>query len=300
MRHDKYQRAIMLKHGQETLVTDFDKWNIVKTPLARSMSKRQDWLTRQRSAADTMRSITEIGNDAYVIPKTRLVDTDNFRIVEERVGGVPLTPLLFRSLDNVRRESIIDGLAQFYGDIHKIHSVANPVKYQMRYELKLDYLTDFIQKGMRKWFPMPDVNFVRKVFHNVNDIEYETQLVWAHNDIFDDNVLYNARTNKCAIIDFTKAGYSFLHYDIIDSYVNDMGIFNEFRKRYLEYRGNDNLPDNFTDSDQWNKILKYHRVVQTLVAIDEDALDLQIVKDTESTVKKMRNNVELLYRLWSR
>lgn len=290
----------MLKHGQETLVTDFDKWNIVKTPLARSMSKRQDWLTRQRSAADTMRSITEIGNDAYVIPKTRLVDTDNFRIVEERVGGVPLTPLLFRSLDNVRRESIIDGLAQFYGDIHKIHSVANPVKYQMRYELKLDYLTDFIQKGMRKWFPMPDVNFVRKVFHNVNDIEYETQLVWAHNDIFDDNVLYNARTNKCAIIDFTKAGYSFLHYDIIDSYVNDMGIFNEFRKRYLEYRGNDNLPDNFTDSDQWNKILKYHRVVQTLVAIDEDALDLQIVKDTESTVKKMRNNVELLYRLWSR
>ena len=130
----------MLKHGQETLVTDFDKWNIVKTPLARSMSKRQDWLTRQRSAADTMRSITEIGNDAYVIPKTRLVDTDNFRIIEERVGGVPLTPLLFRSLDNVRRESIIDGLAQFYGDIHKIHSVANPVKYQMRYELKLDYL----------------------------------------------------------------------------------------------------------------------------------------------------------------
>lgn len=290
----------MLKHGTETLVKDYDSGNIVKTPLMRAISKRQDWMSRQRVAADTMRAVADFGNDAYIIPKTRLIDNDNFRVIEERVDGVPLTPFLFRKLDKSKRESVIDALANFYADIHKIHVVENPVKYQMRYELKVNYLTDFTKTAMRKWFPMSDVNFVQKTFRRLVDIEYETRLVWAHNDIFDENVLYNARTNKCAIIDFTKAGYSFLHYDIIDSYLKDMGAFEEFRVRYLECRGDDNLPDNFTDSEKWGKIFNYHCAARVLTNMDEKVFDLEMAPNSDSIITEMRNNLNSLYHLYSR
>lgn len=290
----------MLKHGTETLVKDYGRNTIVKTPLARTASKRQDWITHQRSAADTMQKLSEIGNSAYVIPKTEMIDSENFRVIEERIDGMPLTPLMFRALDEKKRDSIVDALANFYADIHRIHPVENPVKYQMQYGFRLEYLTDFTKTGMRKWFPMSDVNFVRKTCCDLSEKEYESRLAWAHNDIFEENVLYNARTNKCAIIDFTKAGYSFLHYDLVDSYVDEMGIFDKFRARYLNCRSGDNLPDSLTNPEKWNKILQYHRAAQIISDMDENALDIQIGLDTNTAVSQMRTNVEKLRHSWSR
>lgn len=290
----------MLKHGTETLVKDYGRNTIVKTPLARTMSKRQDWITHQRSAADTMQKLSEIGNSAYVIPKTEMIDSENFRVIEERIDGMPLTPLMFRALDEKKRDSIVDALANFYADIHRIHPVENPVKYQMQYGFRLEYLTDFTKTGMRKWFPMSDVNFVRKTCHDLSEKEYESRLAWAHNDIFEENVLYNARTNKCAIIDFTKAGYSFLHYDLVDSYVDEMGVFDKFRARYLNCRSGDNLPDSLTNPEKWNKILQYHRAAQIISDMDENALDIQVGLDTNTAVSQMRTNVEKLRNAWSR
>lgn len=290
----------MLKHGSETLVKDYDSKNIIKTPLARAVSKRQTWMTGQRSAADTMQKLSEMSNGAYIIPKTELIDTDNFCVVEERIDGVPLTPLLFRAMDDDTRNSILNSLAQFYADMHRIHPVENTIKYQMRYGFQVDYLNDFIQSGMRQWFPMSDVHFVERVCRDLKNTDYETRLVWAHNDLFDENVLYNAHTRKCAIIDFTKTGYSFLHYDVIDSYANDLGVFDDFRTRYLAHRSNDNLPDNFTDNEKWNKILNWHRAAQILTDIEENARNLRITKDANSAVVKMRTNIEILRNSWSR
>ena len=290
----------MLKHGSETLVKDYDSKNIIKTPLARAMSKRQAWIAGQRSAADTMQKLSEMSDGVYVIPKTEFIDIDNCCVVEERVGGVPLTPLLFRSLDFDARSSIVDSLAHFYADIHKLNPVENPIKYQMRYGFQVDYLSDFIKNGMRQWFPMSDVRFVERVCRDLKNLDYETRLVWAHNDLFDENVLYNAHTKKCAIIDFTKASYSFLHYDIIDSYANDLGVFDDFRMRYLVYRSNDNLPDNFTDNEKWNKILNWHRAAQILTDIEENARNLRTNKSANSAVVKMRTNIEILRNSWSR
>lgn len=290
----------MLKHGQETLVTDFGKNCIVKTPLARAVSKRQDWMARQRSAADTMQKLSEIGNNSYIVPKTEMIDDTNLRIIEERVNGVPLTPLLFRTLNKAQRDSIVDALAQFYNDIHQIRRVENPVKYQMRYGFVVDYLSDFTKHDMRKWFPMSDVKFVQNISRDLSRVEYESRLVWAHNDLFEENILYDARKNKCAIIDFTKSGYSFLHYDIVDSYAKDLGAFDDFRARYASYCDSNRLPSNFTEPEQWNKILNWHCVAQILSDLDENAMDVQISKDLDATVAKMRANVESLRRLWSR
>ncbi len=290
----------MLKHGTETLVKDYGRNTIVKTPLARTMSKRQDWITRQRSAADTMQKLSKIDNHAYVIPKTEIIDSQNFRVVEERIDGVPLTPLMFRGLDEKKRDLIVDALANFYADIHRIHPVENPVKYHMQYGFKVEYLTDFTKNGMRKWFPMADVNFVQKTCRDLSAVEYESRLAWAHNDIFEENVLYNARTNKCAIIDFTKSGYSFLHYDLVDSYVDEMGVFDKFCARYLNCRSGDNLPDSLTNPEKWNKILQYHRATQIISDMDENALDIQVGLDTNTAVSQMRTNVEKLRHSWSR
>jgi len=288
----------MLKYGTETLVKDYDKDNIVKTPLARIASKRKSWLVGQQVAADTGRQLSQMSDGAYIIPQTKLIDNENFRVIEERVNGVPLTPILFKSLDDTARASIVNSLARFYADIHKTHPVDNKIAYKMHYEFAPDGLSDFVKKDMRKWFPMADVRLVERVCRYLPSVEYETRLVWAHNDLFSENVLYDAHTNKCAIIDFTKAGYNFLHHDIIDSYANDLGVFNDFRAQYLKYCNMDNLPDTFTDSEKWNTILNYHRSADAVLDMIDNISGLSV--DTNYAIAQMRADVASLHRTWSR
>lgn len=290
----------MLKHGSETLVKDFGTNYIVKTPLSRATSKRREWMTGQRVAADTMKHLSEISGGAYIVPKTEFIDVENCRVIEERIDGMPLTPLLFRTLDDDKRRAVIDALAKFYADIHTIHPVQNSIKYKMHYGFRINYLSDFIKNGMRKWFPMSDVRFVANAYRDLNSTEYETRLVWTHNDLFEENILYNTRKNKCAIIDFTRAGYSFLHYDILDSYAGDLNMFDDFRTQYIKYCGADNLPDNLADDEKWKKILNYHRAAQLLTDMDDNVMDLCIMQNFSGAVEKLRNNVSALRQVWTR
>ena len=161
----------MIKHGRESLVKISDGKFVSKEPLpGRSLTQRREWLARQQKAADTIQKLHEIGNNAYGVPHIKSVDSKRFCVLEERVSGVPLTPLLFRNLDNKTREKLIDALAQFYADIHSIDVIPNPIEYKMEYGLSVSYLDDFIDGGMARYFPKSDVKFVEKMYQNHYDM----------------------------------------------------------------------------------------------------------------------------------
>ena len=140
----------MIKHGRESLVKIANGKYVSKEPLpGRSVAQKREWLARQQRAAETIQKLHEIGNDAYGVPHIKSIDSKKFYVLEERMSGVPLSPLLFRSLDKSAREKVIDSLAQFYADMHSINIIPNPVEYKMSDNLEqFVFLKDFIESDI--------------------------------------------------------------------------------------------------------------------------------------------------------
>lgn len=290
----------MLKHGRESLVEmEQGGKSVSKKPLpGRSLAQKREWLARQQRAIETIEKLTEIGNDAYGVPHINFVDTARYNIIEERVDGVPLTPLLFHSLNQSEREKIIDSLAQFYDDMHSINVIPNPVPYTMNYDLNVPYLENFIDEDIRKYFPKSDIKFISKFYQKILDVSYETRLVFVHGDLFEENILYNAKSQKFSIIDFTDAAPSFLHYDMLRSYTNDLGIVDEVRRKYLKYRGTNGLPKDFTDDARWAEIKAYHDATELLEEINETVSDFQYSDrvNQNQKLKQIKKQIDMLHK----
>lgn len=289
----------MIKHGRESLVKIAGGKYVSKEPLpGRGLKQKREWLARQQNAANMLNKLAEIGNDAYGVPHIKSIDSNRFRVIEERVSGVPLSPLLFRTLDDAARERVTDSLAQFYADIHSIDIIPNPVEYKMEYGLGGEYLENFIGADMNKYFPRADVKFVEKIYQNIANFSYETRIVSVHGDLFEGNVLYDVKTQKFSVIDFTDAGTGFLHYDMLSSYANDLGVADAVRTRYLKYRDARDLPADFVDDARWQKIVRYHKAAGLLEQMDESVADFQYLgrDDKKKSVTRLKKQIEDLHK----
>ena len=287
----------MIKHGRESLVKIADGKFVSKEPLpGRSVSQKRDWLVRQQRAAETIQKLHEIGNDAYGLPHVKSIDAKRFCVLEERISGVPLTPLLFRGLDDNTRAKVVDSLAQFYADIHSLDLIPNPIEYKMEYGLGVGCLENFVVEDMDKYFPKNEVKFIEKMYQNIMNATYETRIVWVHGDLFEDNVLYDYKKQKFSVIDFTDAGTSFLHYDMLRSYSRDLGVVDAVRARYLKYRDVRDLPADFTDDARWQKILSYYNAAAVLEKMDEEVMDFHYLNKDERkrTLAHLKHQIDKL------
>lgn len=295
----------MIKHGRESLVKIAGGEFVSKEPLpGRSMSQKREWLARQQRAADTIQKLHEIGNDAYGVPHIKSIDSRRFCVLEERVSGVPLTPLLFRKLDDNAREKVVDSLAQFYADMHSIDVIPNPIEYKMEYGLDVEYLENFLGY-MDQYFPKKEIKSVRdeikfidRVYQHIINTSYETRIVWVHGDLFDGNVLYDYKTQKFNIIDFTDAGTSFLHYDMLRSYSRDLGVADAVRTQYLKYRDVRDLPADFVDDARWKQIAQYHNAANVLEKMNEEVTDVQYLGKNERAkmLDRLKQQINVLHK----
>lgn len=255
----------MIRYGRESLVKISKGRFVCKEPLrGHTVAQKREWLARQKRAADAVQKLADIGNDAYGVPRVKLLDEENFRILEERVAGVPLTCWVFQAMDSAARVRVIDSLAQFYADMHSIDMILNPVEYKMEYGLNDTFLVDFVATNMVEHFPLPEVKFVEKTYQNLMKKSYETRLVQTHGDLVEDNVLYDYKRQKINVIDFTEVGTVFLHYDLLDSYLYYLDIMDAVRARYLKYRNLHDLPRDFTDDARWNQISRWHHAANIM------------------------------------
>lgn len=290
----------MIKHGRESLVKISSGRFVSKEPLhGRTVAQKREWLARQKRAADAIQKLADIGNDAYGVPRIKSLDEKNFYVLEERVAGVPLTPLLFRTLDDAAREKVIDSLAQFYADMHSIDMIPNPVEYKMEYSLNDTFLVDFVATNMAEHFPLSEVKFVEKTYKYLMKESYETRLVQTHGDLVEDNVLYDYKKRKINVIDFTEVGSVFLHYDLLDSYLCSLDIMDAVRTRYLKYRNLCDLPRDFTDDARWNRISGWHHAANIMDTMDELVSDFSYQNKSErnSTMNCVKIQIEKLHQL---
>ena len=295
----------MIKHGRESLVKIAGGEFVSKEPLpGRSMSQKREWLARQQRAADTIQKLHEIGNDAYGVPHIKSIDSRRVCVLEERVSGVPLTPLLFRKLDDNAREKVVDSLAQFYADMHSIDVIPNPIEYKMEYGLDVEYLENFLE-DVEQYFSKKEIKSVRdeikfidRVYQHIINTSYETRIVWVHGDLFDGNVLYDYKTQKFNIIDFTDAGTSFLHYDMLRSYSRDLGVADAVRTQYLKYRDVRDLPADFVDDARWKQIAQYHNAANVLEKMNEEVTDVQYLGKNERSkmLDRLKQQINVLHK----
>ena len=288
----------MIKHGRETLTRIDDSKFVSKEPLGRTLKQKKEWLTRQQNAADTVSKLAKIGNKAYGVPRITSVDVGHFRIMEEKVDGVTLTPLLFRTLNGDTRAKIIDALAQFYADIHSIDMIPNPIEYRIGDGLYVAALEGFFLGDMNKYFPKSDVKFVDKMYQKIMNVSYESRLVLVHGDMCEDNVLYDYKTQKLNVIDFTETGKGFLFNDLLWYYPYDLGVVNQVRTQYLKYRDTRDLPEDFTDDARWEQISAYHKAASILENMNETVQDLQYIDKTErkDRIKEVKTQIDELYK----
>jgi len=151
---------------------------------------------------------------------------------------------------------------------------------------------------MGRYFPKSDVIFVENTYHNVVNTVYETRVVWVHGDLFEGNILYDFKTKKISVIDFTDAGTGFLHDDILRSYLRDLGVTNAVRAQYLKHCDTRNLPADFTDDAHWNKISKFHNATDILGKMDEELTDFQYLNDDERarTLAHIKRQIDVLHK----
>ena len=134
------------------------------------------------------------------------------------------------------------------------------------------------------------------MYENLLNISYETRLVWSHCDLFENNVLYDYKTQKFNVIDFTDAGTNFLHYDMLRCYAYDLGAVNSVRAKYLKYRDAHNLPMDFTDDGRCKKISQYHSAASVFEQMDEELECFQYLGKSErkQKVTVLRQQIENL------
>lgn len=294
----------MAKHGRESWVDDSGTY-VIKKPLPRtSATNRVAWAKRQLRGAETTDKLIARANDAYCVPKTTVDDT-NCIVFEDKMSGAPLSVPMFKHLDSKQQEYIIDAFAQFYADIHSIDMIAKPVPYKIAYTIEEDedFLIDFLRKEMKKWFPQSEIKFVRKSYEHLGQIEYESRMVWGHHDLFEGNVLFDAKRNKLSFIDFTEAGYNFLHYDMAEIYLYKLGIVDALYKRYLKYRNNNDLPADFMDTEKWNAFVHHQKIARVFQDLSKKADELEFYKyecsvaAQNKTIARIREQVASLHKL---
>jgi hypothetical protein len=113
-----------------------------------------------------------------------------------------------------------------------------------------------------------------------------------------ENVLYDHKTQKINIIDFTEAGTCFLHWDLLWYYPYELGVVDEIRAQYLKYRNVRELPDDFMDDKRWKQIVTYHRSAAVLEQMNETVQDLQHVDKQErgNRIKQVKEQVKMLHK----
>lgn len=287
----------MTSHGRETFVTIINEHDdyVIKQPYKKVADT---WLENQQFAARTIQSLEKIGNAAYKVPHVESIDAKNTRVIEERVYGTPLSAKVFHDLDSNTQKKLIDSLAQFYADIHSLDSDKINVTYTLHDHLYIVNLQRFINHTAKIYLPKSDIKFLAQACDFTRGVKYETRLVFSHNDLCHTNVWYDRENNRPVIIDFADAGCNaYLHADMLDPYLWEMGIVDELHTQYLTHCSPDNLPDNFINVKKWNKIRNLHHIQYILTHLDESAEILNLGTSRERTdylLDKFRNSITKL------
>lgn len=289
----------MTKHGRESTVVFRDTY-VIKTPLrSLSYNKKQEWLERQLRAGETTEYLANLSDGAYGVPSILSKDERNKRISEEKMSGVPFVPLIMKNISESDRNKVIDSFAHFLADIHSYNQIPNPVEYKLDYILDISALQGFMCKNMHKYAPRYEIRFLDKCLDAVQSQEYQSKLVWSHCDLFAGNVLFDSHNAKVSVIDFTDVGYTFIHHDLLNPYLYELGIAREVCERYLKYTKLTDLPANITNLKQLQGVINYHDAAQILdnLNIKAQLFDITNNENKPRLASIMMNHVAKLHAI---
>lgn len=283
-----------LVHGRETYVTYYNDF-VLKHPLPKMDDDAQiAWLLKQHKTKDAIDAIYNIGNPAYNIPRMHFINDDEFQVLEERAPGKPLSRDLYRTLTRRQQYEIIHSLASFLVDMNESRPIQEPQLHKICTELKFDWLINFINKKMPKWFTKNEVRQLTRICDEIATFEYTTRPAWSHRDLNHGNVYYDSKTSTLSFIDFAEAGYQFIYRDIFASLQVELDICKKVYETYNTLHNKSLYTIPSPKNDALRDIMKYRIKVVFLKRLIKAADDLRVNPQNQKSINNNMAKVEFI------
>ena len=282
-----------LIHGRETYIKYWGDF-VMKHPLPTlDAEKRISWLEKQNRTKLIIDEIYAVGNPRYNIPRMHHIEEDEFKILEERAPGIPLTAELYKSLTRRQQYEIIDSIAAFLVDMNELKPIGEIVSHKISDDIKFSRLDSFVNNKMNRWFSVSETNNLARIRDEVGTFEYETRLAWSHGDLNSGNVLYDPNSSKISFIDFAEADFKFIYRDIFAPLQIELDIWKPVYEAYIKMHNKDiyNMPS--PRNPQLRNIMKYRLLTTLLRRIIKASDDLRINPVNQNSIDN--NNAKIAF-----
>ncbi|MCL2673148.1 MAG: aminoglycoside phosphotransferase family protein [Alphaproteobacteria bacterium] len=234
-------RKVIAK-GAHSIVYE-DGGTIIKQPLGESGGDY--YIDKQAIGYDVVKELLESGQDIGVnLPGLISIDREKRRIVEKRINGVDLRTEVYDSLTERQKDAIAKQMALFLNSMHQLRKPQNP-------EHPIKHIFDSYKNCPNSAKEIIDA-FKNKLSEKAQKpiIDAEKYLmaapisdeihVMTHKDLRNQNVMYDEKEQKLAVIDFELAGVGNIYQDFVP-YAPASIISWDFTKRIV--KSYNSIPD---------------------------------------------------------
>lgn len=167
------------------------------------------------------------------IPDYTFIASDKSFAGYKLLSGQELKPDVFRKLPTPVKESIAIQLADFLTRLHSTN-VSAVNRYEVVHDNHLKNYKKLVRKTTKNLYPKlsaHEVGLLKKYFNELKETLTGTdEYVLIHKDLAGSNMLWNQKTKKLSIIDFSDRAYSDPAYD----FSNLWNFDSKFVKRVYE------------------------------------------------------------------
>ena len=168
-----------------------------------------NWITEQKNAIEKCHSALNGYNGNVYIP-TPVIFGDNFII--EPYAGEEFTANLYDAMPEDDKNKVTDDFAYFFYYLHTNNNTGIVSSLQMFGKPTLEEALDYLQKVLDE----KQKNYLQKQIKRFNDRNISDEIsVMTHADIRSQNVLYDKKQSKLAVIDFELLGERNIYHDFV-------------------------------------------------------------------------------------
>ncbi len=221
---DAYKKGIFLGGGAVSNAwLSEDGRYVIRTPKSEYLKTK--WLKESEKEISIVEKLQDINCEHCFVPKSELknLDDGNVCVVSLYAGSREFREKVYKKeLTENERKNIARDFAVFLYKLHHLKNEDEPIPD--------NYVKDVQEKTKDVEFPddLKDIflKAINSVEHNKN---FQKQKGFCHNDLIKDNILWNEKTKKCAVIDFESSVYGSIYRDF-----GTLGRPGQFGVEFLE------------------------------------------------------------------
>jgi len=178
------------------------------------------YIKRQAAGYEVVKELIESGQDTCVtLPSLISIDKDKDEVTEKRINGIELTEKIYDRLSQEQKNGLARQMAVFLNSMHQLRQPKNKGEL-IRQKIKSSKNS---LNSTAEFAAMFENRLPKETVRAISDAEQyilaaptadEIQ-VMTHKDLRCQNILYDAKEGRLAVIDFEMAGVANIYNDFV-------------------------------------------------------------------------------------